>query len=132
MFGGYQFDNHLAIESTYVVVGDVVARNDGVSRKLFSTEGLTVSGVLRQDVKEHVTLFGKLGGYFWDVTDAQHNPGRSSDGMDLTYGVGADINIYGNKSRRVRVQWNRYGYDDVFIKQADVATIGALFMFPTY
>lgn len=132
LYGGYQFDEHLAVEMDYVVIGEVVARNGATSHKLFSTEGPAITGMLRQDVNEHFTVFVKLGAHFWDVADAQDNPGRSSDGMNLTYGAGADINLYGGKSRRIRLQWNRYYYDNVFLKQADVATIGALFMFPTY
>ena len=51
------------------------------------------------------------------------------DGVDLTYGVGMDIDLYGGEERKLRIKWKRFEFDDVYLSSADLITLGLLFQF---
>jgi hypothetical protein len=53
----------------------------------------------------------------WDASESNDKLSGIDTAEDLTCGL--DINVYGDKSRQLRIQWNRYQYDGVFIDTND-------------
>ena len=55
----------------------------------------------------------------WDISESSGNLYTINNAVDLTYGIGMDVNLYGHRSRQLRFQWNHYEYDGVFINNSD-------------
>jgi len=127
LFLGYQLDEHLAIESELVTAGDVTARDGGISTKLFDVSTFTVNLALSKSISERTSLYGRIGAHFWDISESSGALDTINNAVDLTYGLGMDINIYGDRSRQFRLQWNHYEYDEVYINSNDILSANILF-----
>jgi hypothetical protein len=82
---------------------------------------------LSNQVTERIRLFGRIGTHFWDISESSGALNTINNAVDLTYGLGVDINIYGDRSRQLRLQWNHYEYDGVFIDNGDIISVSLLF-----
>jgi hypothetical protein len=51
-------------------------------------------------------------------------PARPSD-----WGLGADINLYGGNERKLRVEWDYYKPDNVYVKNINSLTANLVFFF---
>ena len=127
-FGGMNFDEHLSLELNMSLAGDIVARESGRNIKLFDVSTVAVTIALSTQVAQSTQLFARLGVHLWDISASFDSSDSINSAVDLTYGFGADINIYGDRSRQMRVQWNHYEYDGIFLDSNDSLTFSVLFM----
>jgi OOP family OmpA-OmpF porin len=114
IFGGYQFNKHLALEFGYADLGESTA---SVSVPPFIATGtleatvwdLVAVGSL--PIADRFSIFGKIGLYRADTDFSVTVPGlgsasESDSNTDLTYGVGARYDFTRNLG--VRLEWQRY------------------------
>ncbi len=131
-FVGYQLDQYLSLESEFVSVGDVTATEAGLTSKLFDVSTLSITVALSNQLSERIRVFGRMGAHFWDISESSGSLNTINNAVDLTYGLGVDINIYGDRSRQLRLQWNHYEYDGVFIDGGDIISANLLFQIGGY
>ena len=128
LFLGYQFDPMLGLELDYLSGGSVSSKNLGKTSKLFNVELTTLTSVIGASINDNVRIFAKLGGTMWSFASQQS--AEMNNGFGPTIGVGADINFYGNSDRKLRVEYNSYHLDNVFVKKANSVSINAVFLLP--
>lgn len=131
--GGYQMNDHLAFEFSYVDLGTVGSRHaatitDGVTQEdadvllQSSASGGAVSVLGILPIGERFSLFGRVGISFLSadgsakitVDGQSQRPRQSSQKTDPVFGVGAEYAM--SKHFAVRLAWDRYtniGTDDV-------------------
>lgn len=125
----YVLDEYLSIGSDFVTAGSVTASESGTSSKLFDTDTVSVYAKVRKKITENATLYGKLGAHMWALSENQTVPGGLDDGVDITYGIGANIDLYGGSNRQFNIQWNHYEYNGVYVENQDLISLGILFIF---
>ena len=86
----------------------------------YFASGATFAVVGKVPIGERFELFGKVGDFVWDNSEARLNvtspPGQSGlsvvdhDGSDLFYGVGVPLEL--GHGWHVRAEWERYAIDD--------------------
>ena len=126
-YGGIPLDEYLSLEFDLVLAGDISAREAGRKTKLFDVSTFAVTAMLSRPVSDNTRLFGRLGAHMWDISESGGALDTINNAVDLTFGFGADINLYGDTSRQLRVQWNHYVYDDIYIEDSDILSISILF-----
>lgn len=128
-YSGIKLDEYLSLEADIVLTGDITATSNLQTTKLFNVSGLSLTAMLSTQLSERVTLFGRMGAIFWDISESSDNLTTINNAVDITYGGGLDINLYGSADRQLRLQWNHYEYDGVFINSSDAFTASLLFLF---
>jgi hypothetical protein len=106
IFGGYQFNKHVAFEGAYIDLGDFTSSSSTVS-----VDGFQATALGMVPIGQKFRVFGKAGLF--------HN-----GGTDLTYGLGFE---WGNKIG-VRVEWERFT-DVSGSADADMLSASAVFSF---
>jgi len=129
LYGAMQLDEYLTLESDLLIAGDVTVTEGGQTFKLFDVSSLAITLALGRQVGERSRVFARLGAHFWDISESSGGLNTINNAVDLTYGIGIDVNLYGDRSRQLRIQWNHYEYDDVFITDSDTLTANLLFLF---
>lgn len=129
LYGAMQLDEYLSLEADLLIAGDVTAIEAGQVIKLFDVTTLAVTLALSRQFGERTRLFTRAGVHFWDISESFGDLNTINNATDITYGIGIDINLYGDRSRQFRIQWNHYEYDKVFINDSDILTLNLLFMF---
>jgi OmpA-OmpF porin, OOP family len=114
IFGGYQFNKHLAVEFGYADLGETTASVPGppfnVNLALEATVwDLVAVGSL--PIGDRFSIFGKIGLYRADTeingtASGLPSVSESDSNTDLTYGVGARFDFARNLG--VRLEWQRY------------------------
>ncbi len=127
VFAGYQFDPFLGIELDYLGGASVTATNLGQTTKLFNVELTTISATMGAPLNDSVRLYAKLGGTSWKFSSQNAD---MNGGFGPSAGLGADINLYGNSERKLRIEYNYYLLDKVYVKSASSLSINAVFYFP--
>lgn len=128
LMGGMRLDEYLSLEVDFLISGDISAREGGRTFKLFDVSTLAITLLLANQVSDRVNLFARLGVHMWDISESFGNLDTINSAVDLTYGLGADINLYGDRSRQMRIQWNRYEYDAIYIESSDTISLSLLFL----
>lgn len=128
VFAGYQFDPFLGIELDYLGGGSVTATSHGQTTKLFNVGLTTLSATMGAPLNDNVRLYAKLGGTSWRFSSQQGVD--ANDGFGPSAGLGADINLYGGSERKLRIEYNYYHLDKVYVKSASSLSINAVFYFP--
>jgi len=128
LFAGIPLDQYLSLEADFQSTGDISATGPDKKVKLFDTSTLAITAVISRQVNDNVSLFGKVGAHFWDISEGSDDLDTIDSAIDLIYGLGADINLYGDRSRQLRVQWNHFEYDGVLIESNDTFSISLLFL----
>jgi OOP family OmpA-OmpF porin len=141
IYGGYQFNRHLAVEGGYADLGETTASGvlSGVNvNATFEVTAWELVGIGSFPVMERLSLLGKIGFYRAEV-DANATgsvPGFSAtraekeNNTGTTFGFGASYDISRNFS--VRAEWQRYqdvGGDQVGESDIDVLGVGLIFRF---
>ena len=126
-YGGIPFDEYLSLEFDFVLAGDISAKEANRNRKLFDVSTLAITAMLSKPLSENSRFFGRLGAHLWDISESSGNLDTINNAVDLTFGFGMDINIYGDTSRQLRVQWNHYEYDGIYLEDSDVVSVSLLF-----
>ncbi len=126
-FGGIPFDDYLSLEFDVVLAGDLTAKENNRSSKLFDVTTFAITAVLSKPVSDNIDLFARIGAHMWDISESSGDLDTINNAVDLTFGLGADINIFGSHARKLRVQWNHYQYDDIYIEDSDTLSLNLLF-----
>ena len=125
--GGFNLDPLLSFQVGAPMLGEVVAKDSQSAKKLFDISGLTLETQVNWPTRGALHPFGEFGVFIWSMDE---NVDTSlGEGVDLTYGAGMDIDLYGGSERKLRVKWKRFEFDDVYVKSADLITMGLLFQF---
>lgn len=141
IFGGYQFNRHLAIEAGYTDLGEFSASGvlSGVSvRGTVEVTAFELMGVGSFPVVDRFSLYGKLGLYHAEtkqnvtgtlgaVTVTNNDKEKNTD---VTFAFGARFDL--TRSLGIRAQWQRYlnvGGEDVGEDDIDVFSVGVLWRF---
>jgi OOP family OmpA-OmpF porin len=123
IFGGYQFNQYFGVEGGYVDLGKASATGSGADPLLgtfsgtaeLETWGAFASAVATIPIGQYFGIFGKVGGAYTDseatLTGTSSTLGAgtvsaSDEGFNLTYGVGAKINV--SQGLSIRVEWERF------------------------
>jgi len=125
LFGGYRFDPFLSLEFGFSDLGNTIATTNGSPSKLFNTYTAYINTIMTQRYNDKAALFGKIGAHFWN-----HGPNRTSklaEGTDLSLGAGLELNLYGNSSRVIRIEWDRYLFDNIYIDTIDTLSLNLVF-----
>jgi hypothetical protein len=128
VFAGYQFDPFLGMELDYLGGGSVTATGMGKTTKLFNVALTTISATMGTPLNDNIRLYAKLGGTSWKFSSQQKVD--MNDGFGPSAGLGADINLYGSADRKLRIEYNYYLLDKVYVKSASSLSINAVFYFP--
>lgn len=128
IFGGIRLDEYLSLESELVSAGDITVRDAGRTYKLFNANTLAVTATLSKPVTPDMRFFARLGVHLWSISEPAGNFDTVNSGTDLTYGFGTDINVYGSHSMQLRLQWNHYEYDGIFIDSNDTISLSLLYL----
>ena len=131
-YGAKRLDEYLTLEADLLISGDITATEAGQLIKLFDVSSLAITLALGKQFGERTGLFARLGAHFWDISESSGNLDSINGAVDITYGVGMDINLYGERSRQLRIQWNHYEYDGVFIDDSDILSVNLLFLIGDY
>lgn len=128
VFTGYQFDQFLGIQLDYMGGGSLTATSQGKTNKLFDVSLITISATMGAPLNDNLRIYAKLGGTSWRFSSQQNV--ALNDGFGPSAGLGADINLYGSSERRLRIEYNYYHLDKVYVKNASSLSINAVFYFP--
>jgi OOP family OmpA-OmpF porin len=113
-FGGYQFNQNLAVELAYVDLGKATYSGtfggSPVTGGSVKTSGLNASVVGTLPLNPSFSLFAKAGMFSWeakarDVTGGTPFSGKE-DGADLSFGFGGAYNLTKNFS--LRAEWEQF------------------------
>jgi OmpA-OmpF porin, OOP family len=145
LVGGYQMNDHFALEFAYVDLGSVdyqatATLSDGVDQAdaivglESSTSGPVLSALGILPIGERFSLFGRVGFSLLNaegtaritIDGTTDRASQSSQKSDPVYGVGAEFSL--SKYFAIRVAWDRYldvGTEDVTGDiDADLITLG--------
>lgn len=120
IFGGYQFNDHFAVEIGYVDFGDIdsssqiTTSNPGTIWSQLEISGFSAALKADYPVNEKLAVFGKAGLFSWDAevtSTARLMLGSASanvrdDGNDFTFGIGASYDL--TEQFSLRLDWDRY------------------------
>ncbi|WP_299012949.1 OmpA family protein [uncultured Photobacterium sp.] len=107
-FIGYNYNSWFGVEGGYTYLGqaDFKQGNSG-----FEVQGLDLVGKFTWSATSDIDIFGKAGGYFFDVDNGVNNEDES--GISGTVGVGAEYFFNEDLSARVEYQYyNQVGDND--------------------
>ena len=130
--GSWIMDDHFALEFDLVLAGDITATDSGSKLKLFDVSTLATTLAYNHRISKNTKLFGRFGVHLWDISSGPSSYYYSNSidsAVDLTFGLGADFSLFGNRSRQLRLQWNHYEYDGVFVNDNDSISINLMFVF---
>lgn len=110
VYGGYQFNQYLALEGGYANLNDMTGATGPVRTEL-DTDAWTFGVVASYPVTERFSLMGRLGAAYM-LADVGVKNGTaltvrgSDDGYEPNYGVGVSYALLDNLS--VRAEWERF------------------------
>lgn len=112
LFAGYQFNRWIGVEAAYMNLGKIRFQGDiggGPFEQDSRTYGFDMVGVLSFPVVDHLSIFGKLGGYrarvASDISEAGVSSARGETGSGFTYGLGVEYDLW---KLGVRAEFQRY------------------------
>lgn len=123
LFGGLRAGKYVALEWALVGLGDF-GPGDALTRDGIS---LDVVGIL--PIKRRFELFGKVGAFYWEITDIRFCSGVScpnvDDGIDTSYGAGFQFHFAPKAG--ARLEWQRF--TDVGPSDVDLVSLGFFYGF---
>jgi hypothetical protein len=128
IFVGKQFDSFLGMEIGYQSGAAITAREAGATREVMKADFMTIAATMGTPFNERIGMYGKLGGAFWKY--AFSNGNYSKQGFAPSVGLGMNVNLYGGTSRQLRLEYNYYRLENVYLKSAGVLSVNALFVLP--
>lgn len=122
LYGGYRFNDYLAVEGAYVDLGEFEQSFNiiGLPVNLSAdADGFAAAVMGAVPLGERFDLEGRLGLFFWDGRASAGTLAADPSDENLFLGLGASFDL----SRNIAVtgDWTRYELEDV---EADVFTIG--------
>lgn len=117
VFGGYQLNKYLGVESGYVDFGKIEPQDSGTALEGDSAY-LTAVGTL--PISDKFLAYAKAGVHRWNVDDQM--PGlignNEDSGTDPTYGVGAQYRLTDQVA--LRGEYSRFEMEDLDVDLAQV------------
>ncbi len=118
IFGGYSFTPNIAVEGSYVNLGEFQADATGIlsgtATGSAEADGYTVEAVGTLPLGNNFSVYGKVGAFIWDsetsLTFLGENIDSSDDGTDETYGLGLAYAFPGTRFG-LQGEWQRYDVD---------------------
>lgn len=123
VYGGYQFNDYVALEGGYVNLNDMSAVT-GAVRTNTATQAWALGGVLSYPVTNKISVMGKFG-YAYMRGDTGTKDGAamtvrtSQNGYEPNYGVGVSYKVFDNLN--LRAEWERFDRSNMDI---DLITAG--------
>ncbi|HEV7913465.1 MAG TPA: porin family protein [Albitalea sp.] len=115
LYGGYEFNDNIAVEAGYANVGK--ARSDAGDVK---GDGIFVDAVGKVPLSQSLSALGRIGAF---NGKAKTSFGNSDRGTDVKYGLGLQYDF--NKQTGIRGEWERYRFKAFDTKtSADMYSIG--------
>jgi len=125
MAAGYGFGNDIALEASYVNLGDFTGNTGfddiGINGEV---DGAALSAVFTLPIAEQWSFTARAGYMAWESQLSTPSFREKRDGQDPFYGLGLEANFTEHFS--IGGEWQRYELDDT---EADVVFIGARFSF---
>jgi OOP family OmpA-OmpF porin len=122
LFGGYQFNRHIAAELGYSdKLAEVSASGFGASASAKASAWELVA-IPSYPLTDQFSVYGKIGGYYSEMKGS--NGAKETDN-GLTFGLGAGYQFTRNVG--MRVEWQRYS--DVGGSDVDALNLGLLYRF---
>ncbi|WP_129778137.1 InlB B-repeat-containing protein [Peristeroidobacter soli] len=135
LFGGYRFNDWLAVEAGYVNLDKITTKLTGIGAVQFSDirDVLPISGdggevkmLLSYSFASRFRVHAQAGAWRWSskykvTTVDGGSTNHKIDGVDMTYGAGIEAAI--NRKWRARLTWDNYKTDD---EDASVYMIGLI------
>ena len=98
IYGGYRINNQLAVQASYVDLG-----NFGSDNNQTAIRGISASVLSPFAINEQLSIFGKAGFFKWESKTAQ---GTKITDIDPTFGVGVDYQF--NENIAIRGEVDHY------------------------
>lgn len=116
VYGGYTLNKLMDLEVAYNSVGDLNrTTEDGTETSEISA--LSISAVGKYEVSETIEAFGKLGATSWSSS----NNFGDDDGIGLSYGIGAKVNM--NENMKIRAEWENISDVKTGRVKSDISTL---------
>ena len=133
VYGGYQFNKHIAVQGGYIKLADTDATGDQWTDKL-EVDGIfgAIQGIL--PLSDAFDLFATVGLFHWDQDVTYNGLSGKFDGTDPFYSLGASYS-FDKPGVKVQLEWARFknvGNDDPFFKHIDdydVITLNGVYQF---
>lgn len=127
-FGGYAFNENIAVEGAWVDIGDFTDNVSvpalGVNKMSLDIDGFAVSGVGSLPVGDSAAVFGKLGIWSWNADGKVVGVSADDSGTDVMFGVGGSYSF--TDAISVRAEWERFKADS---DDADLLSVSGVFNF---
>jgi OOP family OmpA-OmpF porin len=129
IFSGYQFTPNLAVEASYVDLGEINSEfnatilpdtlqtllGDAADIHPYMATGFTVAALISVDISQSGSVFGKVGLFNWDAegnveeTASGQSVKFDDSGNDLVYGLGVKFDM--NRQWSLLAEWEMYNAD---------------------
>lgn len=106
VFGGYQFNRYLALETGWLDLGTVNERYASIE-----TTGLSIAGIASLPVGPVFSIFASLGLFAWDQHVRSSGIDDSRSGTDPAWAYGFAARFL-DQRLGLRLGWNRYDSDN--------------------
>lgn len=120
---GYDLGNNIALEASYVFLGEVEADVLGSANE-GETDGGTIAARFELPLTDTVSASARIGGFFWEAELTTPDGVFVNEGEDLFYGFGVDFKATDRLS--LSGQWDRFEFGD---SEADVIWAGLRYSF---
>ena len=122
VFGGYKFNQHVAVLGGYANLADTDATGAGaVWTDTLEVHGFYVAAQAVLPINDVIELFAIAGMFRWDQTVTFNGASGSFNGVDPMFGLGASY-YFPNAGVKAQVEWNRFldvGTNDPFFGHID-------------
>ena len=129
-FLGFPLTQTFSLEAGYMDLGEQTA-SAGATTATANANVFNLVGIARFPVTDRISMFGKFGGYRWDMDSRIGTSTASDDGFNLTYGLGGQFSV--NKDIGVRVEWEQFrklGYNSTTGKSnVNFLSVGLVYNF---
>ena len=120
LYGGYEFNDNIAVEAGYADVGKAKSAAGDVKG-----HGVYVDAVGKLPLSQSFSVLGRVGAF---NGHSKSSTGGSDSGTDLKYGAGLQWDM--NKQASIRGEWERYRFKTVGTKaDADMLSVGLNYRF---
>ncbi len=123
VFGGYKITPRFAIEAASIASAGM-SISDSWDTADITVSGLNLSGVYFHPVSDTVNLTAKVGMLSWKAEATIGSYSASTDGSDLSWGIGADFKM--SDTFTLRAELDRFSLDG---DSLNLLTAGAMWSF---
>lgn len=133
LYAGYQFNQHFALETAYLHLGDAVAVYPigGLNQTYTGTmQGIELSAVGLLPLTERFSLFAKGGLYNWYATNESLYSNNKESGISPTAGLGLSYQLTNSLQARLEYQYfYELGDEEIGGSHGHLTTLGLAYQF---